>query len=64
MVQKKFSNRENQVKFLMIPNGEGCKANIHGQWHYLAIKKLYTLLKIITSKHSGDFYCVSCLQIS
>ena len=38
----------------MIPNGE--------KWHYLAVKKLSTLLKGITSKHYGDFYCQNCLH--
>ena len=35
----------------MIPNRKGCKAKIHGQWHYLAVKKLSTLIRWITSKH-------------
>ena len=38
----------------MIPNGEG--------WYYLAVKKLSVLIKGITSKHKGDFYCLNCLQ--
>ena len=49
-----FSNREKQVILLMIPNGEG--------WHYLAVKKLSALLRGITSKHHGDFYCLNCLH--
>ena len=39
----------------MIPNGEG--------WHYLAVKKLSALLRGITSKHHGDFYCLNCLHL-
>ena len=35
------SNREKQVIFLMITNGEG--------WHYLAVKKLSALLRRIAS---------------
>ena len=35
------SNREKQVIFLMIPNGEG--------WHYLAVKKLSALLRGIAT---------------
>ena len=31
-------------------------------WHYLAVKKLSILLRGITSKHHGDFYCLNCLQ--
>ena len=37
----------------MIPN-EG--------WHYLAVDKISALLKGITSKHDGDFYCLNCLK--
>ena len=37
---------------LMIPNGE--------KWHYLAIKELSALLRGITSKYHGDFYCLNC----
>ena len=35
---------------LMISNEE------KEEWHYLAVKKLSTLLRGITSKHHGDFY--------
>ena len=38
----------------MIPNGE--------KWHYLAVKELSALLRGITSKHYGDFYCLNCLH--
>ena len=38
----------------MILNGEG--------WHYLAVKKLSTLLRRITSQHRGDFYCLNCVH--
>ena len=40
----------------MIPNEE------KEGWHYLAIKRLSTLLRGITSKHHSDFYCLNCLQ--
>ena len=40
---KHNSNREKQIIFLMIPNGEGMV-------YYLAVKKLLALLKRITSK--------------
>ena len=40
----------------MIPNKE------KEGWHYLAVKKLSTLLRGITSKHHGDFYCFNCLH--
>ena len=32
------------------------------QWHYVAVKKLPALLQGVTSKHNGDFYCLSCLH--
>ena len=38
----------------MIPHEEE-----EGQ-HYLAVKKLSALLRGITSKHKGDFYCLNC----
>ena len=38
----------------MIPNGEG--------WHYFPVKKLPALLRGITSKDHGDFYCLNCLH--
>ena len=38
----------------MIPNEE------KEVWHYLAVKKLFTLLRGITSKHRGEFYCLNC----
>ena len=39
----------------MIPNGKG--------WHYLATKKLFTLLRGITSRNNGDFHCLTCLHL-
>ena len=53
-VLKHNSNREKQVIFLMIPNGEG--------QHYITVKTLPALLRRITAKHHGDFYCLSCLH--
>ena len=53
-VLKHNSNCEKQVILLMIPNGEGS--------HYLAIKKLSALLRVITSKHHGNFHCLNCLH--
>ena len=47
-------NRENQVILLMITDGK--------KWHYLAVKKLSALLRGITSKHVGDFYCLNCFH--
>ena len=50
------SSYEKQVILLMTPNED------KEGWHYLPTKKLYALLKRIPLKHSGDFYCLNCLQ--
>ena len=44
----------NQVILSMINDSE--------KWHYLAVTKLSALLKGITSKHKGDFYCLNCFR--
>ena len=41
----------------MVPNEE------KEGWHYLAVKKLSTLLRGITSTHHGDFYYLNCLHL-
>ena len=55
----------------MISNGEkqheakfeGGIAKLEGpRWHHVVVKKLSALLGGITSKHHGDFYCLSCLH--
>ena len=38
----------------MIPNGE--------KWHYLAVKKLSTLLRGVTYKHDRDSFWLNCLH--
>ena len=38
----------------MISDGE--------KWHYLKVRSLSALLKGITSKHKGDFYCLNCFH--
>ena len=38
----------------MIPNKVG--------WHYLAVKNLSALLRGITPKQDGDFYCLNYLH--
>ena len=53
-VSKHNSGREKQVIVLVIANGE--------KWLYLAVKKLSVLLRGITSKHYGDFFCLNCLH--
>ena len=47
---------EKQIILLKIPNEE------KEGWDYLSVKKLSTLLRGITSKHHGDFYCWNCLH--
>ena len=47
-------NHENQIILLMITDGK--------KWHYLAVKKLSTLLRGITSNHNGGFHCINCLH--
>ena len=32
------------------------------KWHYLVVKSLSALLRVITSKHVGDFYCLNCFH--
>ena len=32
------------------------------KWHYLAVKSLSALLKEISSKYKGDFYCLNCFH--
>ena len=50
------SNYEKQIILLMIPNEE------KEEWDYLAVKRLSTLLRGITPKHHGEFYCLNCLH--
>ena len=53
--KSKYSlTRKNQVILLMITDGE--------KWHYLAVKKLSALLRVITSNHNRDFYCLNCFR--
>ena len=53
-VSKHNSNRQKQVIILVILKGE--------ELVYLAVKKLSALLRGITSKHHGDFYCLNRLH--
>ena len=49
-------NCEKQTILLMIPNEE------KQGWYYLAVKKLFTLLRGIKSKHHVYFYCLNYLH--
>ena len=53
---KNNSNCEKQIILFMISNEE--KAG----WHYIAVKKLSSLLRGIISKHHSDVYCLNCLH--
>ena len=55
-ISKINSNCEKQVILLMIPNKE------KEVWHYLAVKTFSAFLSGVTSKHSGNFYCLNCLH--
>ena len=54
-ISKYNDERDNQVNLLMITDGTT-------NWHYLAIKNISGLLRGITSKHNGDFYCLNCFH--
>ena len=53
-VSENNSNHEKQVILLMISHEE--------KSHYLALKKSSALLREITSKNNGDFYCLNCIH--
>ena len=55
-ISKINSNCEKQIIILINPNKE------KDGWYYLAVKRLSALLRGITSKHQGDFYCLNCLH--
>ena len=38
----------------MISNGEN--------WHYLAVRSLFRLLRGISSNHDGYYYCLNCFH--
>ena len=54
-VSKHNSNCEKQFILLMTSNREKL-------WHCLAVKKLSALLRGISSKNNGYFYCLNCLH--
>ena len=55
-ISKHNSTRETQIILLIIPNEE------KEGWYHLAIKKLSTLLRGITSKHHGGFFCLNSFR--
>ena len=54
-ISKYNYKRNNHVNLLMITDGET-------NWYYLAVKNIPGLLRGITSKHNGDFYCLNCFH--
>ena len=34
----------------------------NNRWHYLTVKSLLKLFRVITSSHNGDFYCLNCFH--
>ena len=60
------SNCEKQIILLMIPkkkNKRKCKTKKEKEnWHYHAVKRLSALLRGITLKYDGDFYCMNYLH--
>ena len=53
-VSKYNYNRKKQGNHLMITDDK--------KWHYLAITSMPMLLRGITSKNNGDFYCLNCFS--
>ena len=56
LFQKLTQIVKKKLILLMIPN---YKEEV---WHYLAVKKLSPLLRKITLKNNGNFYCLNYLQ--
>ena len=54
-ISKHNNERDTQVNLLMITDGTST-------WHYLAVKRISGLLRGITSRHNGDFYCLNCFH--
>ena len=54
-ISKHNKTRDHKINLLMITDGK-CT------WHYIAIKSIPALLKGVSSKHNGDFYCLKCFN--
>ena len=54
-ISKHNKMRNIHANLLMITDGTS-------NWYYLAIKSISGLLRGVTSKHNGDFYCLNCFQ--
>ena len=55
-ISKHNDKRDTQVNLMMITD-----ETIN--WHYLALKRISGLLRGITSRHIGDFYCLNFFHI-
>ena len=54
-ISKHNKTRNVHANLLMITDGTG-------NWHYLAIESISGLLRGVTSKLNGDFFCLNCFQ--
>ena len=54
-ISKHNNKRDIQVNLLMI-------ADAYNNWHYIAVTRISGLLRGITSRHNGDFYCLNCFH--
>lgn len=52
-ISKFNSTREKIIDLLLIEGG--------GKKHYVAIKRLSALIRGLSSRHDGDYYCRNCL---
>ena len=54
-ISKHKNKGSTQVILLMITDGDN-------NWHYLAVTRIFGLLRGKTSNHYGDFYCLNCFR--
>ena len=54
-ISKYNNDGDIQVNLLMITDETN-------NWHYLAVKSISRLLRVITSDHNGYFYCLNCFH--
>ena len=55
-ISKHNNKGDTQVNLLMA-------ADADNNWHYLAVKRIPGLLRGITSRHNGNFYCLNCFHL-
>ena len=54
-ISKHKNKGSTHVILLMITDGDN-------NWHYLAVTRIFGLLRGKTSNHYGDFYCLNCFR--